>query len=97
MHFDAVGFVILYSPLIILSLLGFPVKYWQDTLETLTLFTITKFSLFGYDQDHIYPWVARVKWSVVWPIGLTPLSFGLFSSFVQYLNASEFPIHVCTC
>ena len=53
MHFDVIGFVIIRSHLIILSLLGFSVKQLQGALETLTLFTRTKFDLFGHDQDLI--------------------------------------------
>ena len=60
-HFHAIGIVILCSPLIILYLLGFLVKQWQGILETLTLFTWTKFGWFGHDQDLICPWVARAK------------------------------------
>ena len=88
-------FYIFCSHSIIFSLLGFLVKPWQ--LETLTLLTRTKFGLFGHDRDLIYPWITRVKWSVVWRLGLTFLSLGLFPSVVHYSNAFEFPIHDCIC
>ena len=71
MHFDAVDFIILCSH----SIIFVSFRISNETMAGCTwnpnIVHQNKVNWFGHDQDLIYPWVERIKWSAVWQFGLT--------------------------
>ncbi len=70
-HFDAIDFIILCS----YSIIFVSFRVSNETMAGCTwnpnIVHQNKVNWFGHDQDLIYPWVERIKWSNIWQFGLT--------------------------